>query len=137
AAFIDAGSLRPGAIVIDAARPQNVSAEAAARPDVFVVEGGLVELPQPVHFGPNVLGFRPGVNLACLAETMILALEGETADYSIGQTIALAEAQRIDAMARRHGFRLAPHHWSTAEIPASTLASFRDTMPRYPRRSAV
>ena len=130
AAFIESRHIRPGAIVVDAARPQNVSAEVVSRPDVFVVEGGLVELPQPIHFGPNVLGFRPGVNLACLAETMVLALEGELTDHSLGQTIPLAEALWIDTLARRHGFHLAPHHWAAEEIPAAALTRFRETLPR-------
>ena len=125
AAFIESAHIRPGAIVIDAARPQNVSSEVADREDVFVVEGGLVELPEPVHFGPNVQGFRPGVNLACLAETMLLALQGDPVDHGIGQTIPLAEALRIDALARRHGFRLAPPHRETAPIPASAIERFK------------
>jgi predicted amino acid dehydrogenase len=104
---------------------------------VLVVEGGLVELPQPVHFGPNVLGFRPGVNLACLAETMLLALEGELRDHSIGQTIPLAEAHFIDGLARRHGFRLAPHHWSAVEIPDATIERFRHAIPVRARARAV
>jgi acetylornithine/succinyldiaminopimelate/putrescine aminotransferase/predicted amino acid dehydrogenase len=128
-AFIESSSIKSGAIVVDAARPQNVSADLAKRHDVLLIEGGLVELPQPIHFGPNVLGFRPGVNLACLAETMLLALEGDPGDHSIGQTIPLAEAHFIDALARRHGFRLAPHHWGTVEIPDAEIERFRAAMP--------
>ena len=128
-AFIESSIIKPGAIIVDAARPQNVSADLARRDDVLLIEGGLVELPQPIHFGPNVLGFRPGVNLACLAETMLLALEGELRDYSIGQTIPLAEAHYIDSLARRHGFRLAPHHWGTVEIPSAEIERFRAAMP--------
>lgn len=128
-AFIHSSSIKSGAIIVDAARPQNVAADVATRHDVLVVEGGLVELPQPIHFGPNILGFRPGVNLACLAETMLLALEGELRDHSIGQTIPLAEAHALDAMARRHGFKVAPHHWGTVEIPESAFEQFRAAIP--------
>lgn len=126
AAIIEAEHLKPGAVVIDAARPPNVSATATARPDVLVVDGGLVEFPQPIHFGPNVLGFRPGVNLACLAETVVLALEGETADHSIGQTISLAEVAWIEEAAERHGFTVAPPHANAMEIPPDRLDAFRD-----------
>jgi predicted amino acid dehydrogenase len=93
---------------------------------VLVVEGGIVELPQPVHFGPNVIGFRPGINLACLAETMLLALEGDTSDHSIGQLIPLTDALEIERLARRHGFKLAPPHWRTVEIPSSAIERFRE-----------
>lgn len=125
AAFIDGAHLKSGAIVVDAGRPQNVAFDIANRPDVLVVEGGLVELPEPVHFGPNVIGFRPGVNLACLAETMLLALEGDTSDHGIGQTIPLAEAIWIEGLARRHGFRVAPPHWRAVELPTSVIERFR------------
>lgn len=124
-AFINALVLKAGAIVVDAARPQNVSPDAADRPDVLVIEGGLVELPQPVHFGPNIAGFRPGVNLACLAETMLLALEGDTSPHGIGQSIPLDDAIGIEALARRHGFRVARPHWRAAELPTSTIERFR------------
>lgn len=124
-AFIEAALLKPGAVVVDAARPQNLSAEAARRADIFAVEGGIVALPAPIHFGPNVLGFKPGINLACLAETMLLALEGDRADHGIGQTIPLAEALWISDLARRHGFLAAPPHWDTVAIPSPAIERFR------------
>lgn len=124
-AFIQAADLKSGAIVVDAARPQNVSSEALERPDILILEGGLVEFPQPVHFGPNVLGFRPGVNLACLAETMLLALEGDTSHHSIGQTIPLAEALWLEQVARRHGFKAAQPHRDAQELSPASIDRFR------------
>lgn len=136
-AFIQPSHVRPGAIIVDAARPQNVAPELAARSDVLVVEGGLVAFPEPIHFGPNVLGFRPGVNLACLAETMLLALEGALVDHSIGQLIPLEEAHAIDAMARRHGFRLPPHHWRAVELSPGTIERFGAAISVTLRKQAV
>jgi hypothetical protein len=83
-----------------------------------------------------VLGFKPGVNLACLAETMLLALEGDMSDHGIGQLIPLEEALWIDALARRHGFTLAPLHWGTVEIPAATIERFRDLL-RFRQQASV
>jgi acetylornithine/succinyldiaminopimelate/putrescine aminotransferase/predicted amino acid dehydrogenase len=123
-AFIESAHIKPGAIVIDAARPQNVSPAVLDRRDILVVEGGLVELPQPIHFGPNVQGFQPGINLACLAETMLLAVEGNPTDHGIGQTSPLEEALRVAALADRHGFRLAPPHRGTVPLPASVIDRF-------------
>jgi hypothetical protein len=64
-----------------------------------------------VHFGPNLQGFRPGVNLACLSEAMLLALEADYTDHSIGQDLTLEEAGYIRSLAQKHGMRLAPFEW--------------------------
>jgi hypothetical protein len=42
-----------------------------------------------------------------MAETMILALEGRTGDYSLGRDIQIAQVEEISALARKHGFKLA------------------------------
>jgi len=107
-AFIDASVLAPGAVVCDAARPADVVADIrASRPDVFVYEGGLVRLPQPVTFGRrNVIGCQPGINLACLSETIVLAMSGIRRDYSIGAEPSLADAEEVFRLAQRHGFEV-------------------------------
>jgi hypothetical protein len=43
---------------------------------------------------------------ACMAETMILALEGRYENYTLGKEISLAKVNEINQMARRHGFKL-------------------------------
>jgi acetylornithine/succinyldiaminopimelate/putrescine aminotransferase/predicted amino acid dehydrogenase len=107
--FLDPRLLRPGAIVCDVARPLDVlTAVRAARPDVFVYEGGVMRLPDDVVFGrQNLLGYPPGYNLACLSETIVLAMEGACRSYSVGRHIDYAEACAIYAMALRHGFEYA------------------------------
>ncbi len=103
---IEPQHLKPGAVVCDVARPRDVSLRVAeVRDDVLVIEGGMVEVPGPVDFGFN-FGFPPGKSYACMAETMVLALEGRYADYSVGKHITLAQVHEIDALAARHGFRL-------------------------------
>src|SRR5262249_32166914 len=77
ASLIGADALTAGAVVCDVARPPNVARDVVeSRDDVLVFEGGLVELPEPIHFGPNLLGFRPRIMLRCLAHTLLLALQG-------------------------------------------------------------
>jgi hypothetical protein len=116
AALIGADGLKPGAVVCDVARPRNVSPEVSERcDDVLLFEGGLVELPEPVHFGPN-LGFRPGITLGCLGETILLALEGDDRDHSIGERLDPAGAEYLQALADKHGFRVAPPHCFGVEI---------------------
>ena len=117
AALIGADVLKAGAVVCDVARPANVARDVVENlDDVLVFEGGLVELPEPIHFGPNLLGFRPGILLGCLAETVLLALEGDDRDHSIGHKLDPAEAEYLRALAERHGVRVAPPHCFGVEL---------------------
>ena len=98
--------LQPGSVVCDVARPRDVSATIAdARDDILVIDGGMVDVPGPVDFHFN-FGFPPGKAYACMAETMILALEGRFEDYTLGKEISLERVNEITALAREHGFRL-------------------------------
>lgn len=109
-ALVDAKELRPGTIVCDVARPQNVAEADLTGTGVLVFDGGLVQPPFPVHLGP-FQNLPENLCWGCLGETMLLALEGESADYSVGRDLKLAEADRIAAMARRHGFEPAEPQW--------------------------
>ncbi len=138
-AIIGPAHLKPGAVVCDISRPRNVSAPAAARDDVLVFEGGLIELPGPYHFGTNLQGFRPGINLACLGEALLLALERDYADRSIGQVLDLEEAIRLGDAAVRHGFRVAPLEWRGRVHDEARLDQVRrkQSTTRRRRRSAL
>ncbi|MDD4803187.1 MAG: aminotransferase III, partial [Syntrophomonas sp.] len=110
------GHLRSGAVVCDVARPADVAPEVCAqRNDVLILEGGLVQLPDTVRFGPN-LGYRDGVNLACLSETILLALEGDCQDYSIGNKLDLDTVHYLRRLAKKHGFGLAGLRMGNHEI---------------------
>ncbi|MFO7948691.1 MAG: shikimate dehydrogenase, partial [Armatimonadota bacterium] len=86
-AVVPAGDLLPGAVVCDVARPRDVSKEVAQkRADVLVIEGGVVAVPGDVDFHFD-FGFPPQTAYACMAETMILALEGWTDDYTLGREL--------------------------------------------------
>ena len=98
--------LRPGAIICDVARPRDVSGWVAEeRPDVLVIEGGMVEGPGPVDFGFD-FGFPPGMAYACITETMALALEKRYVSFTLGKDIRLSQVQTIDRIAATHGFKL-------------------------------
>lgn len=105
--LIEPEDLKPGAIVCDVSRPRNVSQQVAlARNDVLVIEGGVVEVPGDVKFGLN-FGFPPQTAYACMAETMILALEGRYENFSLGRDLTVKQIETISALATKHGFRLA------------------------------
>ncbi|MBP6473096.1 MAG: shikimate dehydrogenase, partial [Chloroflexi bacterium] len=104
--IIEPGHLRQGAVVCDVARPRDVSVQVASqRPDVLVIEGGMVEIPGPVEFNFN-FGFPPKMAYACMAETMALALEQRYESFTLGKDIQLSQVQTIDKIADRHGFKL-------------------------------
>lgn len=104
--LIFADDLKSGAVVCDVARPADVAPAAYQRNDVLILEGGLVKYPDTICFGAN-LGYQDGVSLACLSETVLLALEGERRDYSIGSKLSLETVQYLRSIAKKHGFGLA------------------------------
>jgi acetylornithine/succinyldiaminopimelate/putrescine aminotransferase/predicted amino acid dehydrogenase len=104
--LVDPRSLRPGALICDLSRPANVSAEVAAtRPDVLVIDGGIIDVPGQPDFGIYALG--QGLAYACMAETMILTFEGHFRNTSLGTDLAPEGLRMLHALADRHGFRVA------------------------------
>jgi predicted amino acid dehydrogenase len=98
--------LKSGAVVCDVARPRDVSQQVIKkRPDVLVIEGGMVEVPGPVNFNFN-FGFPPKMAYACMAETMVLALEQRYECFTLGKEISLAKVKEINQLAKKHGFKL-------------------------------
>ncbi len=106
--LIGPGDLQPGAVVCDISRPPNVSeAVENERPDVLVIDGGVVELPGRPDLGWD-FGFPPGLAYACMAETMMLALERRYEHFSLGSSgVNLDSILQTRRWAGRHGFKLA------------------------------
>lgn len=99
--------LSPGCLICDVSLPHDVCREVATlRPDVLVIEGGVVKVPGKVQFNFD-FGYPDGVSLACMAETMILTLEERFENFSIGRGIHIDKVQEISRMAKKHGFSLA------------------------------
>lgn len=122
---VDPRFLKPGAIVCDVARPRDVSEEVAKlRDDVLIVDGGVVEVPGPVNFNFN-FGFPPRMSYACMAETMILALEGMTGDYSLGRDIKIEQVEEITRLAEKHGFKLAGFRSFERAVSDEKIADIR------------
>ncbi|MBN1666365.1 MAG: hypothetical protein JW862_04735 [Anaerolineales bacterium] len=105
-AIIQPEHLRPGSVICDVARPRDVSAQVAARRnDVFVFDGGILDVPGEANFNFD-FGFPPGKAYACMAETIALALEGRLEDYTLGKNISRARVDEITAIAQKHGFQI-------------------------------
>lgn len=106
-AIIEPEDIKPGAVVCDVARPRDVSAKVAgARDDVLVIDGGIVEVPGNMRSKVD-LGLPDGMALACMAETMILALEGRYENYTLGKDIPIERLHEMQELAAHHGFRMA------------------------------
>ncbi|PKM81927.1 MAG: shikimate dehydrogenase [Firmicutes bacterium HGW-Firmicutes-13] len=106
-AVIDVQDLKPGAVVCDVARPRDVSKKVAElRDDILVIEGGVVEVPGEVNFNFN-FGFPPRTSYACMAETMILAMENRFENFSLGRNMRVSQIDLITRLAQKHGFKLA------------------------------
>jgi len=105
--IISVDKLKPGALVCDVARPPDIDERSATRrPDVLVIESGEIALPSDADIGFDI-GLPPNTVYACLAETMILALEGIAHHYTIGRTIMKDRVEQVAEMGKRHGFKLA------------------------------
>ena len=117
--------LQPGSVVCDVARPRDVSAMvAAARDDILVIDGGMVDVPGPVNFHFN-FGFPLGKAYACMAETIALALEGRFEDYTLGKHLTRARVQEIDSIAKKHGFRLSGFRSFEREVTEGQIETVR------------
>src|SRR5690606_17386645 len=102
---IDPARLQPGSVVVDTALPKDVLPGAGQRDDILVIDGGLVSATSDVSFGAMALGLDPMRNLnGCMAETIILALEGRAQPFSIGRELPVERVLEIGEVAKRHGF---------------------------------
>ena len=121
--------LKSGAVVCDVARPRDVSVRVAEeRDDVLVIEGGVIAVPGQVNFNLD-FGFPPGEAYACMAETMILALEGKCEDYSLGRDIRLEQVEEMSRLAAKHGFKLAGFRSFEAKVSEEAIARVRRNVP--------
>ncbi len=97
--------LKAGAVVCDIARPLDVGeAVERARPDVLVLEGGLVELPGAADLGWD-FGLPPGTAFACMCEPMMFALEQQYELARVGVDMPHDLLTTLRSWAELHGFR--------------------------------
>tara|TARA_R110002110_G_scaffold413729_1_gene641654 strand:+ start:147627 stop:149690 length:2064 start_codon:yes stop_codon:yes gene_type:complete len=105
--ILDIMKVKPGCVITDVARPLDLPAEEVAkRPDVLVIESGEVYLPGKVRM--KQIGFDDhNVVYACLAETIVLALEGRFENFTVGRNIDWEKVHEIYKLGLKHGMRLA------------------------------
>lgn len=74
-------------------------------PDVLVIESGEIQLPGEPKM--KDIGPPPGVTYACLAETIVLALEGRFENFTVGRQIEWEKVREIYELGLKHGMKLA------------------------------
>lgn len=104
--ILDIMKVKPGCVITDVARPLDIPAsDVAKRPDVLVIESGEILLPGEVRM--KNIGLPPHVAYACLAETIVLALEGRFENFTLGRNIEWEKVREIYKLGLKHGMKLA------------------------------
>ncbi len=97
--------VKGGCIILDLGRPSDVDASVAALPGVEVIPGGVVRLPG-IPRGRLDIGYGPGLVPACLAETLILGLDGSYERASLGDRTKTENIDYFVARGTDLGFEL-------------------------------
>ncbi|MGC4043075.1 MAG: hypothetical protein QM758_04660 [Armatimonas sp.] len=134
-----------GAVVVDVARPRDVSVRVSKeRQDVLVIEGGLIDVPgqmrcpatrrdgTPKDAPDFSFGFPPGTAYACMSETMMLALEGRYENFTLGKTVSVEQAEEMLRLANKHGFRLGGFRSFEKAVSDETIEAIRKAAGRTP-----
>jgi acetylornithine/succinyldiaminopimelate/putrescine aminotransferase/predicted amino acid dehydrogenase len=107
--FLPAEVFATGAIVCDLSVPAAVRPEVRElRPDMILMNGGIARLPYGEAHGIVGLPLPPGQVYGCMAETMLLGLEG-VRDATYTGLLPAEHVFRLAAMAKTHGFSLAEY----------------------------
>ena len=123
--ILDIMEVKPGCVITDVARPLDLSAEdVAKRPDVLVIESGEIELPGDVKMGD--IGLPHGVAYACMAETVVLALEGRYETFTVGRNIEWEKVKEIYGLGLKHGMKLAAISGVNGVFTEEDLARVRE-----------
>ncbi|MCU0922413.1 MAG: dehydrogenase [Burkholderiaceae bacterium] len=122
---LDIMKVKPGCVITDVARPLDLPpSEVARRPDVLVIESGEIQLPGEVHM--KNIGLPPGVVYACLAETIVLALEGRFENFTVGRQIEWPKVREIYQLGLKHGMKLAAISGVHGEFSDEDIARVRE-----------
>jgi hypothetical protein len=73
---------------------------------VLVIESGEIDLPTKVK-GMKSISLPPNVIYACLAETIVLALEGRFEVFTVGRDTEWEKVKEIYKLGIKHGMKLA------------------------------
>ncbi len=122
---LDIMKVKPGCVITDVARPLDLPpSEVAKRPDVLVIESGEILLPGEPRL--RNIGLPEKVAYACLAETIVLALEARFETFTIGRNIEWQKVKEIYRLGLKHGMRLAAISGVNGVFSDEAIAAVRE-----------
>jgi fatty aldehyde-generating acyl-ACP reductase len=128
-ALIRTDDVAPGTLIVNDAQPSDISPEIIhARPDVLVVEGGLVRsksIRANFNFG---LATREEM-WSCMAEAVVLAHNRRFGNFALGE-LEPPLVEEITALSATTDLELAPPQNSAGIIPESHIENVRDIVAR-------
>ncbi len=129
------GRIARDAIVCDAGYPKNLS-PSADMPGAKIFFGGLGQITGGMRFAPDFRGILnrhpfPDVVHGCLLEGMALALERRFEPFSRGRGfITPQRVEEIEAIAARHGIRLAPLYNAEGPVEPGRASAAEENQQR-------
>ncbi len=129
---VEPSDLQPGTILCDIAIPHSISREVRRlRDDILVFDGGMAKFP-PLELmkrnqrWSNLFPQTTEV-YGCLAETVILALDGHVGNFSVGRGYITPEKiATITTMAEKHAFSLGELRCGGAPYSLDEIAKIRE-----------
>jgi len=106
--IFDIMKVKPGCVITDVARPLDLKPEDVnKRPDVMYIESGEIEIPVKDKLKMRNINLPQNVVFACMAETIVLALESRFEKFTIGRDIEWEKVKEIYKLGLKHGMKLA------------------------------
>lgn len=130
---IDQRWLLPGTIVSDVAVPTDIIGSRSFREDCLILSGGLAKVPDTMPLSSRYLWFHRGSIAACLAETVVLALDDTAECLSLGRNLDPARIDEIGRRAEAHGFSFSRLFSFGSPLADSALAGYRKALARQSR----
>jgi predicted amino acid dehydrogenase/ribosome-associated toxin RatA of RatAB toxin-antitoxin module len=124
--IVDIANFKPGSIICDIGYPKNIAYTDTDRRDILIFAGGICSLPQEFKAGFDIGLPSPKVLYGCFSEAIVLALEERYENYSWGKgNITKERMTEILAMARKHGFELAPFFWGHRQVSDEEIQAIK------------
>ncbi len=119
-------NFKPGAIICDIGYPKNIAYTDTDRRDILIFAGGICSLPQEFKAGFDIGLPSAKVLYGCFSEAIVLALEERYENFSWGKgNITKEKMAEILAMARKHGFDLAPFFWGHRQVSDEEIRAIK------------
>lgn len=133
---IDQAWLLPGTILSDVGVPTDTMGQRVLRNDVLILSGGICKVPDTMPLTSHYLWFHRGSMAACVAETVVLALDDDAECLSLGRSLDTVRIERIGQRAEAHGFDFSRLFSFGQPLGDSMLAEYRKAVVKQVHRDS-